>query len=65
MHAGWALEHPGDVLEQLEPAVERAAADQLERDVGISVVDAVVARAPGDDREDDHAEAVDQTRFEE
>jgi hypothetical protein len=33
------IEHPGNVLEQLEPAVEPEPLDQVERDVGIPVED--------------------------
>src|ERR687891_2749350 len=52
--AGRPIEHPGNVLEQLEPAVERAALDQVEGDVGIPVEDAVLPGGTGDDWENDH-----------
>ena len=65
MPAGWPGKHRRDILEQLEPAVERSAGDHVERDIGIAVVDPVAAGAPGDHREDDHAETVDQARLEE
>ena len=44
--AGWAREHPGDVLEELDPAVEGAAVDHVEGDVGVAVVDPLLAGAP-------------------
>src|ERR671919_1644995 len=53
-----AIEHGGDVLEQLEPTGESAALDQVEGDVGIPVEDALLPGGTRDDREDDHAEAV-------
>ena len=49
-----------DVFEELGAAVERAARDHVEGDVGIAVVDPFPARAPGDHREDEHPEAIDQ-----
>jgi hypothetical protein len=42
----------------LEPSVEGAALDQVEPDVGISVVDPILAGRTGDDREDDNPEAI-------
>lgn len=56
-----AIEHCGNVLEQLESTVECAAVDQVERDVGILVENAVSSRGAGDHREDDHTGAVDKT----
>src|SRR5918996_2618892 len=53
-----AIEHGGDVLEQLEPIVERAALDQVEGDVRIPVEDALLPGGACDDGEYDHAEAV-------
>src|SRR5439155_13032704 len=55
VRARWTGEHRGDVLEQLESAVERSAGNHLEGDIGIPVVDAVAAGAPRDHGEDDHA----------
>ena len=46
------IENRGHVLEQLEPAVEDAAFDQVERDVGIRVEEAILTGGAGDDRED-------------
>ena len=43
---GWTSQNRGDVLEQLQPAVEDAAANHVEGDVGIPVVDPVPAAAP-------------------
>jgi hypothetical protein len=43
----------------LEPSVEGAALDQVEPDVGISVLDPILAGRTGDDREDDNPEAID------
>src|SRR5262245_57601742 len=55
-----AVEHCGEVLEQLEPAIECAGGHQLESDVRVPVEDALLAGGAGDDREDDHAEPVHQ-----
>src|SRR5579872_2053462 len=49
-----------DVFDQLEAAVEGAAADHVERYVGIAVVDPFPAGVPGDDGKDNHPEPVDQ-----
>src|SRR5436190_10862274 len=65
VRAGWTGEHRGDVLEQLESAVERSAGNHLEGDIGIPVVDPVAAGASGDHGEDDHAETVHQACLEE
>jgi hypothetical protein len=65
VRAGWTGEHRRDVFEQLESAVERSAGNHLEGDIGIPVVDAVAAGAPGDHGEDDHAETVHQACLEE
>ena len=59
VRAGWPGKHRREVLEQLEPAVERSAGNHVEGDIGITVVDPVVASAPGDHGEDDHTETVD------
>jgi hypothetical protein len=59
VRAGWPGKHRREVLEQLEPAVERSAGNHVEGDIGITVVDPVAASAPGDHGEDDHAETVD------
>src|SRR5688572_10895289 len=48
---GRPLEHGGEVLEQVEPTVERAALDQVEGDVGIPVEDAFLPGGTRDDRE--------------
>jgi hypothetical protein len=53
------------VPEQLESAVEGSAGHHVERDIGIPVIDPVAPGAPGDHREDDHAESVDQDRLDE
>lgn len=45
---GWPVEHGRNVLEQLKLIVERTARDQIERDVGVLVVDAVPPGCPGD-----------------
>src|SRR5215211_4621132 len=45
-----AVEHGGEILEQLEPIVERAALDQVEGDVGIPVEDALFPGGARDDR---------------
>ena len=57
-HAGRPIEHRGNVLEQLEPTVERAPVDQIEGDVGIPIEQAVLAGGAGDDWEDDDTETV-------
>src|SRR6266498_1708268 len=38
--------HSGDILQQLESAVERSAGNHVEGDIGITVVDPVGAGAP-------------------
>ena len=62
--AGWAVEHGRHVVEQLRSAVEGAALDELEPHVGVAVVDAVLPGHPGDHREHDQAEPVDEPRGE-
>src|SRR5215213_3164299 len=52
------VEHGGHVLQQLEPPFEGAALDQVEPDVGISVIDPILAGRTGHDREDDNPEAI-------
>lgn len=59
--AGRARQNRRFVLDQLQPAIERAAADHLEGDFGVAVVDSLATAAPRDDREYDHAKAVDET----
>jgi hypothetical protein len=54
------VEHRRNVLEQLEPTVERTAFDQVESDVWISLEETVLPSGAGDDREDDHTDAVHQ-----
>src|SRR4051794_22269293 len=53
-----------DVLEKLDTTVEGAAADHVKTNIGITVVDPLATAAPRDDGKDNHAEAVDETRFE-
>src|SRR5690242_11724283 len=55
---GRSGQNPGLVLDELQSAVERAGAQQLEGDIGVAVVDSIPTGAPGDDREDDQAETV-------
>ena len=50
--------------EQLQAPVEQAALDQFERDVGVAVIDAVLAGGPRDHGEQDDAEPIDKTRGE-
>src|SRR5829696_2344513 len=58
---GWrTVEHGGHVLQQLESSLEGAALDKVEPEVGISVIDPILAGRTGDDREDDNPEAIDQ-----
>src|SRR4051794_41116745 len=54
------LEHAWLVLDQLDAAVEGPVLDHLESDVGVAVVDAFLARGPGDHREHPDPEAVDE-----
>jgi len=49
----------------LKSAVERPAGNHVEGDIGITVIDPVVAGAPGDHGEDDHPETVHETCLEE
>src|SRR4051794_23941878 len=65
MRPRWTGKHGRDVLEQLEPAVERPGDNRVEGDVGIAVVDPVAPSAPGDHWEHDYAEAVHQARADE
>src|SRR6187431_384596 len=55
------LKHAGLVLDQLNAAVEGAVLDHLEGNVRIAVVDAFLARGPGDHREHHDPEAVDES----
>jgi hypothetical protein len=48
VRARWTGEHRGNVLEQLESAVERSAGSHLEGDIGVPVVDAVAAGPPSE-----------------
>ena len=57
--------HRGAVLQQLNSAVERLAGNHVEGDIEITVVDPVVAGAPGDHGEDDHPETVHEACLEE
>ena len=57
--------HSGDILKQLNSAVERPAGNHVEGDIGITVVDPLVAGAPGDHGEDDHPETVHEACLEE
>jgi hypothetical protein len=61
--AGRPGKNRGDVLEQLQPTVKGAAANHVQGDVGVPVVDPVPTAASGDDWEDDHAETVHETGF--
>ena len=54
------LEHAWPVLDHLDAAVEGAMVDHLEGDVGVAVVDALLSRGPGDDREHADPEPVDE-----
>src|SRR5262249_43613740 len=47
-----------NVLHQLDATVEGPAADHVESNIGIAVVDAVPTAGAGDDGKDDHTEAV-------
>jgi hypothetical protein len=55
----------GDVLEQLQPPVERAVVDEFESDVRVSVEAAVATGGAGDDGEDDDPVTVHQTSAQE
>src|SRR4051812_50158494 len=57
------LEHAWLVLDQLDAAVEGPVLDHLEGDVRVAVVDAFLARGPGDHREHPDPEAVDEAGF--
>ena len=46
---------------QLQPAVGRAAADHFEGDIGVPVIDPILAAAPGDHWKDDDAETIHET----
>lgn len=46
--------HCGEILKQLESAVEGSAGNHVEGDIGITVVAPIAAGAPSDHREDDH-----------
>lgn len=65
MRTKWTGKHPGDVLKQLKSAVECPASNHVEGDIGIAVVDPLVAGVPGDHGEDDHAETVHEACLEE
>src|SRR5687768_10696461 len=58
------FEHAWLVLDQLDAAVESPVLDHLEGDVRVAVVDAFIARGPGDHREDPDPEAVDESCLE-
>src|SRR5262245_35949497 len=57
----WVLEDAGPVLDELDAAVEGAALGHLERNVRVTVVDALVSRGAGDHREHHDAEAIDES----
>src|SRR5919108_280430 len=61
--AGWTDSgmQAGPVDELLDVAVERPALDQLEVEVGRTLKDRVISGLTGDDREERHLQAVDQT----
>ena len=52
----------GLVLDKLQSTVESAAAEHVEGNIGIAVVDSVSTGAPGDNWEDDNAETVYKAR---
>src|SRR5262245_13115580 len=59
VHARRTGKHSGDILQQLNPAVEGSAGNHIERDVGIAVVDAFRAGGTGDHGEHHDPEAID------
>src|SRR5689334_269727 len=52
-----------NVLDQLDTPIEGPAADHLECNIGIAIVDAVPTAGAGDDGKHDHAEAVHEAGF--
>ena len=62
---GRSGQNRGLVLDELQSTVESAAAEHVEGNIGIAVVDSVPTGAPGDDWEDDHAETVYKARRQE
>ena len=62
--AGRTVEDRRHVLDELDPPVERPAVHHLQPDVGVAVVDPLGPVLPGDHREHDDAEPVDQARLE-
>ena len=63
--ARWAVQNRRNVHKQLDTAIEGTAVDHVESNVGVPVVDPVRTGACCDNRKDDHAEAVDETGFQE
>src|SRR6266508_3996859 len=63
--ARWAVQNRRNVHKQLDTAIEGTAVDYVESNVGVPVVDPVRTGACCDNRKDDHAEAVDETGFQE
>src|SRR5690349_19677924 len=63
--ARWPSKNRRNVLKELDAAIEGAAADHVQRNIGIAVVDPFPAAASGDNGKDDHAEAVHQTGLQE
>jgi hypothetical protein len=61
----WPGQNRRDVLEQLNSIIEGAAANHVEGDVRVPVVNPVPTGASGDDWEDDHAETVHETGIQE
>jgi hypothetical protein len=55
------LEHSGSVFDYLDAAVEGAAADHVEDDIGVAVVDAICSGGPCDHWEHSNPEPVDES----
>lgn len=64
-HPPEGLEQCRHVREQLHALVEGPALDELQPDIGVAVEDPLLPRRTRDEREDHHAEAVDQPRGQE
>ncbi len=65
MCSRWTGQHPGDILQQLEPAIECTAGNHVQGDVGITVINPFIAAAPGDHGKDDEPETVHEASLEE
>src|ERR687897_3134137 len=57
----WVLQDAGPILRQLDAPVEGAAADHVEGDVRVAVVDPLGSRGTGDHREHHDSEAIDES----